>query len=77
MTQLIKLFKHTGNKGDNMRSEKVLKRKLDELLKTHSQNQVAKMLGYTKAPTITYWKKIGRIPYTGQVAINKLIEKGE
>ena len=60
-----------------MRTEKVLQRKLNSLIKKHGQNNTAKMLGYTKAPTITYWKKIGRIPYKGQVAINNLMDKGE
>lgn len=60
-----------------MRSESVLKKKLDSLIERYGQNNTAKMLGYHKAPTITYWKKIGRIPYKGQVAINNLMDRGE
>ena len=58
-----------------MRSEKVLQKKLNKLLKENSQGNVAKMLGYEKAPTISYWKKIGRIPYKGQVAIDTYMNK--
>lgn len=58
-----------------MRSEKVLQKKLDKLIKQYGQGNTAKMLGYQKAPTITYWKKIGRIPYKGQVAIDTYMNK--
>jgi transposase len=49
-------------------------KKLNYLIKNMTQTEIARKLKVSKG-TVTYWKKVGHIPFKHQEGVDKLLKK--